>query len=196
MVSALILAAGLSKRMGKENKMLLPYKGKTIIAATVDNIILSGITEIIIVTGFEREKVEAALSGIPVCFVHNRAYEDGMTTSIQRGVTVAEGDGYMICLADMLHIIPAEYTLLNNSFSLQFAVDPACIILPVYGDKNGNPVIFSKHYKADILQHKSMEGCKAIVQDNKEHLIKVQMPTDHVLMDLDYPDDYKKLELG
>lgn len=193
MISAIVLAAGLSRRMGAANKMILPYMGKTIITATVEQIIASGITEIIVVTGFEPEKIKAALAGLPIQLVHNPYYEKGMTTSIQQGVAQAKGNGYMICLGDMIRITPGEYALLNTKFEEQYAVDPACILLPFYNGEKGNPVIFSGHYRQAISAHQDMEGCKGIVQDNKQHLCRIEMPTNHVLMDMDYPEDYQQL---
>ena len=92
MVSAIILAAGLSKRMGNTNKLLLPYKNKTVIATVTENIIAGGIEDIIIVTGFETDKIQDALKGLPVRFADNKDYEKGMTTSIQQGVAVAKGE--------------------------------------------------------------------------------------------------------
>ena len=116
MLSAIVLAAGLSKRMGNNNKMLLPFKGKPVIASTVENILAAGMDEVIAVTGFEHEKIQTALQGLPVRLIHNPYFEKGMTSSVQKGVAHAAGDGYMICLGDMTQITPDEYTLLKNKF--------------------------------------------------------------------------------
>lgn len=193
MVTAIILAAGLSKRMGNDNKMLLTYKGKTIIAATVENIIASGIEHIIVVAGFEYEKIREALEALPVQLIDNLSYEKGMTTSIQKGVASATADGYMICLGDMVHIAPSEYALLARSFDESYAKNEACIIMPFYKGEKGNPVVFSSHYKNAILHNADMEGCKNIVQANRRNIVAIEMLANNILLDLDYPADYEKL---
>lgn len=193
MINAIVLAAGLSKRMGNDNKLLLPYKGKTIIATTVENIIASGIDHITVVAGFERNKIKEALEAMSVQLIDNPGYEKGMTTSIQKGVASATGNGYMICLGDMVHITPSEYALLARSFDDVHAKNEACIILPFYKGEKGNPVIFSSHYRDAILGNTDMEGCKNIVRDNKHNMVAVEMDTSNILLDLDYPADYEKL---
>ena len=71
MLSAIVLAAGLSKRMGQQNKLLLSYKTKTIIETTLENILASGIKDIIVVTGHEHTQVEAAVQHLPVRIIFN-----------------------------------------------------------------------------------------------------------------------------
>ncbi|HRI20082.1 MAG TPA: nucleotidyltransferase family protein [Panacibacter sp.] len=193
MLTAIVLAAGTSTRMGNTNKLLLPYKNKTVIATVAENVINAGIGEVIVVTGFEAEKIQQALKGLPVQFVNNPAYAKGMTTSIQHGVLQAKGNGFMICLSDMVLITPHEYSLLNNCFGEQLMHNEKCICIPLYNKEKGNPVIFSSSYKQAILNHTGMEGCKEIVQENKEYIHFIEMNTPHILQDMDYPGDYEKL---
>lgn len=193
MLSAIVLAAGQSKRMGKVNKLLLPYKGKTVIEIVVENILSAGLGEVIVVTGHEEEKLRNALKNLAVDFVHNPRYLTGMTSSIQEGIRPAEGKGYMICLSDMLLISADEYALLKNGFEKQLLLDDKCICLPVYNEAKGNPVIFSSWYRAAILSHQPKEGCKEIVNANKMNNFLVVMNTPHVLKDIDYPQDYEFL---
>lgn len=193
MFTAIVLAAGLSKRMGTANKLLLPYKGKTIIERTILNLLDAGIEEVIVVTGFEADKITMAVQYLPVRIIYNTAYEKGMTTSIQKGVTVAHGKDFMICLGDMYAITPEEYNVIRMSFEAQVKLDEKCITIPKYNNEKGNPVIFAADYKDDILRHTDMEGCKAIVQSNVEHVHWVEMQSRHILEDLDYPEEYKKI---
>jgi molybdenum cofactor cytidylyltransferase len=194
MVSAIVLAAGLSERMGKHNKLLLPYKGKPVIARVVENILNAGLEELIVVTGHEEEKLRMALQGMTVLFAPNPRYPTGMTSSIQEGIRKAKGKGYMICLSDMVWIRADEYALLKDSFEKQLCIDDKCICLPVYKDVKGNPVIFSSWYKPAILKHEAKEGCKEIVNSNKKNNFLVTMSNPHVLKDIDYPEDYEVLK--
>jgi len=191
-ITAILLAAGESKRMGEANKLLLEVQGKPMIRQTLDQLLQTSAAEIIVVTSEEnyarldqevREKFH---------IIFNPDYKLGMTTSIQRGVAAAtpDTDGYMICMSDQPFIRAEEYELLIKRFSEVLPSDPACIIVPFFQGAKGNPVIFSRHYKEAILAHPEMEGCKGIVQGNKEHLVKVDMPSDAILRDIDTPEDY------
>lgn len=195
-LSAVVLAAGLSKRMGTANKLLLPYKNSTLIRTVVQHILNSGIEEVIIVVGHEAEKVKTALFDLPVQFVLNGQFEMGMTTSIQEGVRHATGAGYMICLADMVLITAEEYVFMKNEFLRQLHHDPSVICLPRYKNEKGNPVIFSSLYRDAILMHGDMEGCKDIVQQSKAHIHWMEMTTPHILQDVDYPKDYQNVTIN
>ena len=193
MLSAVIPAAGLSTRMENKNKLLLPYHGKTVLEATLHNILAAGITDVVVVTGRDAELVRAAIQHLPVRMVHNPHFAAGLTGSIQKGVQEATGDGYMICLADMVLIMPDEYRLLAQQFARRQAVDAKCICLPVYGGRRGNPVVFAAAWREAIMTHEQAEGCKAIVQGHAANVYEVEMTSDHVLQDMDYPEDYLRV---
>jgi molybdenum cofactor cytidylyltransferase len=193
MLSAIVLAAGSSRRMENRNKLLLPYSGRTIITQVLGNLLSAGLEEIIVITGHESSLVSAAIGDLPVRLVHNTSYEEGMTGSIQTGIRSAAGNGYMICLGDMVQITPDEYRILKNAFERQYDLDTQLICLPEYQGEKGNPVIFSDHYRQEILQHQDPEGCKAIVHNHQQHIYKVKMPADHILRDIDTVKDYEEL---
>ena len=151
MVSAIVLAAGLSKRMGNENKLLLHYNNKTIIETTLQHLLDAGMEQIIVVTGYEAQLVTTTIQHLPVTIIHNPLYEKGMTTSIQKGVEAATGKGYMICLADMLSITALEYQSLTAAFEKQWQMDERCICIPQYKNEKGIPLkVFQKWYKERV----------------------------------------------
>lgn len=193
MLSAVVLAAGLSRRMENKNKLLLPYLGKTVVETTVGHILAAGIKDVVVVTGRDAEQVSALLRPLPVRIIYNPRFAEGLTGSIQAGVLHARGDGYMICLADMVLVTPGEYQLLAGHFDRQRQLDDRCICLPVYQGQKGNPVVFAAWYRALIAAHRPAEGCREIVQAHAGHVSRVEMPADHILQDLDSPDDYRRL---
>lgn len=192
MISAIVLAAGLSARMEGKNKMLLPFNGKTVIEKVVENITASGVGEVIVVTGRDALTVHDLLQYSSLKIIYNNDFADGMTTSIQQGIYAANGDGYMICLGDMPFITPEEYRKLNDSFEEQRRMNEACICIAEYQNQKGNPVIFSSFYKKQILDHSSMEGCKGVVQANKENVFVVEMVLGNILKDIDTLTDYNE----
>ena len=99
MMTAIVLAAGLSRRMGKENKLLLPFGEKTVLETTLDNILSSNIEVVLIVIGHEAPQVKKVLddylrrnTGFRRKFfiVENPDFDKGMTTSIQAGVRASQ----------------------------------------------------------------------------------------------------------
>lgn len=194
-ISAIVLAAGESTRMGKQNKLLLPFQGQTLIERTVDTVLQSDVGEVIVVLGHEAQRVREVLGDRPVKFRQNESYQKGMTTSIQSGVQAADDrtDGFMICLSDLPLIEADELNHLLQAFDSAVKVNPFGIVIPLFEGQRGNPVILSAIYKHDILAHQEMHGCKGIIKQNLENVREVEMNTDRVLRDIDTLEDYHKL---
>ncbi len=194
-VSAIVLAAGESRRMGAQNKLVLDFRGKTVIETIVDNVRQSRAAEVVVVLGHQRERVRAVLEPRPVKIVENPHFAEGMTTSIHAGVTAADpaAGGYMICLSDLPFILPAEFDLLIEKFAEAVRAGEKDIIVPVYQGLRGNPVIFSRRYREDILAQRGVMGCRGIVKQHPERVLTVEMPTDNILKDIDTPEDYARL---
>ncbi|MDH5476591.1 MAG: nucleotidyltransferase family protein [Cyclobacteriaceae bacterium] len=194
-VSAIILAAGLSRRMGSDNKLFLSYNGKTIIEWVIDNISNSQAYEIIIVASelsYERLK---KFTSNNVSIVNNFEYKRGMTSSIQAGVQTVSKDsnGYMVCLGDQPTLDTETYNQIINAFSVAFPENKKSIVVPFYKEVKGNPVTFSSYYNSSILNHTAPEGCKEIIDENKSHLIKLSIESNAILNDIDTKDDYDAL---
>lgn len=220
-VSAIVLAAGLSQRMGKKNKLLLEVGTQTLIEKVVETVLMSKIEEVVVVLGHEAIKIQRVLRGKAVKMVKNPLYQLGMTTSIQAGVqaTSKESKGYMIVLGDLAQIEVTELDLLieafqnvievshkkeeaesstieNSSFVEDVIIEGSAklhlspIVIPVFEGRKGNPVIFSDYFREAILQHSNMNGCKGIIEEHSDCVITVEMPNNHVLKDVDTPEDY------
>ena len=195
LISAIILAAGESKRMGEQNKLLLPFRSHTLIEDIIDTVLRSNVGEVIVVLGHEAERVRKVCQTRRVKFVQNDNYQQGMTTSIHCGVQAADADadGFMICLSDLPLIEPDELNHLLYAFEKAVMAKSKYIAIPVFEGQWGNPVIFSVTYKDYILAHAGVMGCKAIIKQNPAQVLEVEMATEHVLRDIDTPEDYEKL---
>ncbi len=192
MISAIVLAAGTSSRMGQKNKLLLSFKGRTFIQQVVEQLLQSKVGEVIVVLGHEGDEIEQLLSQNKVRFAINDNYKSGMTSSIQAGVKASDlqSDGYLICLSDMPFLMTEDY---NQMCAI--VTGNREIGVPFYRHHKGNPVFFSKHFKNDILDHKAPEGCRAIVQNNAQYIIKVHFDHPRILRDIDTMEDYEKAGL-
>ncbi|MCK6695416.1 MAG: nucleotidyltransferase family protein [Thermoanaerobaculia bacterium] len=194
-VCAIVLSAGLSSRMGAQNKLFLPFGKHTVLETTLARIEAAGIAEILVVTGYEQERVRGLFQNKPYRLVENPAFRQGMSSSIKAGVAAARPDaaGFMICLADMPLISGEEYRLLAEALISALETDPMAIVQPRFQEQAGNPVLFSARYRSALLTLEYPEGARPIVQANREHIVPVNMPTDAVLLDADTPEAYQIL---
>ncbi len=194
-ISAIVLAAGASRRMGDANKLLLPWRGRPLIAHVVDVVARSRVDEVIVVLGHQEEVIREALPEGDWRIVVNPDWEDGMTTTIAAGVRAAAPDaqGYVICLCDLPLLEPADFNHLLTAFEQGLEKDPRCIGVPFYAGKRGNPVLFSAAWREAILAQKGLMGCRGLVKDHPEHVLPIEAPNDHVIRDMDTPEAYRAL---
>lgn len=192
MISAIVLAAGKSARMGKVDKMLLPYKESTVIGTVVDELGNSLVDEIIIVENHYCQISEHLDTNVGLKFVTNEDADEGLTSSIQCGVNAASknSSGYLICLGDMPLLTSNNYNLLINNF---IGVKNKVILMPIHDDKRGNPVLFSANFKEDILLLEDKSGCKPVVTANNDLVIEVPFPNSSCHIDIDTMEDYKRI---
>jgi molybdenum cofactor cytidylyltransferase len=99
----------------------------------------------------------------------------------------------MICLSDLPLIESEELNYLIQAFEKVLKENNRSIVVPAFDGQRGNPVIFSASYKVDILDYKELTGCKGVVKQNSDHVLEVEMGTDHVLKDMDTVEDYEKI---
>ena len=196
MISAVILAAGESRRMGAQNKLLLQIGSEVLIRKFVESVCASAADAVLVVLGHEAEKIKAVLQDLTVSFVNNTCFEEGMTTSIQSGVKAAstESTGLMICLADLPFAETSDFNRLIQAFTDFRRTESSLIIVPVFQGQRGNPVLFSAEFRDKILTHKG-EGCREIVRQYPQSVREVCMENDNLLRDIDTPEDYNHSQL-
>ena len=189
-ISGIILAAGLSTRIG-EPKQLLPFEGSTIIETVIDNLLGSKLDEVIVVIGHKAEKIKACIQHKPVKTVFNPDYRNGMLTSAQCGVcSISDSaDAFALTLVDQPFI-----TSDLIDFVLEAHAQTDCgITLPSYDNRRGHPVIFDSRYAADILALEPENGgVRTLFRKYAHDIHYIVVGTDCVLRDIDYRKDYEK----
>ena len=192
MISAVILAAGKSRRMGTQNKLLLQIGSEILIRKFVKSVCASAADAVLVVLGHEAEKIKAVLQDQALQFVKNTCYEKGMTTSIHSGIGAAstESVGLMICLADLPFAETSDFNRLIQAFTDFRRTESSLIIVPVFQGKRGNPVLFSGEFRDKLLAHNG-EGCKGIVSKYSQSVREVSMENDNLLRDIDTLEDYR-----
>ncbi len=186
-VSAILLAAGESKRMGKP-KLLLPLGSSTILGHTIDNLLSSGVDEVIIVLGAEAEEMKRAIAGKPVKVVFNPDYRRGMSTSLIAGLKQVSNQAQrvMVALCDQPLIEKITYNkLINESLNSNKG-----ITVPLYKAKRGNPIIFTINYKDELLGLKGDVGGREIVRRHPDDILEVAVDSGSIYINLNTMDDY------
>ena len=188
-ISATILAAGSSNRMGDLNKLLLLINERPIINLVCTTALETNLNPIVVVTGYQHIKVEKAIPNKSVRLVHNKNWKKGMMSSICVGISVLDEsvNGNMIILGDMPFITKDTLDVLIKEFIKYRGQN---IIFPLYKSKQANPVIFPKNLFPEILSIRGDIGCKKIIEKYKKNTTGVIIDSDEVILDCDTRDDY------
>mgnify|MGYP001257439740 CR=1 FL=1 len=195
MISAVILAAGESRRMGKKNKLLLRIGKEALLVKLVKAVCASDVGQVLVVIGHEAEKIRLELNDFPLSFVNNYNFSEGMTSSIKEGIKEVSqnSDGLLICLADMPYINTSEINKLIHAFVQNRIKEKKLIVVPVFQGQRGNPVLFSIEFRNDILDHKKESGCKGVIKNHSESVMEIPMDNDNILIDVDNLEDFQRV---
>jgi molybdenum cofactor cytidylyltransferase len=195
-IAALVLAAGRSTRMGGPNKLLAEVGGRPLVRIAVEEALASRAKPVIVVTGHQRDKVEAALTGLNVTRVHNPNFADGLSTSVKTGLAALpeDIDGAIVCLGDMPQVTA---TLIDKLIA---AFDPergALVVVPVIDGKRGNPVVWARRFFPELMALDGDVGARQLIGRYPEAVAEMALTDTAALVDVDTPDalDRVKAEL-
>jgi len=185
-IAAIVLAAGQSRRMGKPNKLLAEVAGAPMVAHAVDAALASQAGPVVVVTGHERERVEAALAGREVRFAHNPDYAQGLSGSLKAGLAAlpAGVDGAVVLLGDMPRVGAQHVNRLIAAFN---PVEGRAIVIPTHRGKRGNPVLFGAGLFGEIARVAGDVGAKGVIGQHADEVAEVAFEDDGVLLDIDTP---------
>ena len=191
MISSILLAAGLSKRMGGENKLTKKIQGIPLIKHSVKNILASSINELIIVLGYQKEIIEKLIDKHEkVKFIFNKDFESGMSSSIKIGINHLSdnSEAFFICLADMPMVNSNIYDLLIKSRNRKD------ILVPTYKGQQGNPILFNKSMKEKIMSINGDTGAKKILELNKDKILNLEISDQGVTKGFNTQIDFDSLK--
>ena len=189
MIAGIVLAAGLSRRMG-QSKVLMKVGRRAIIRYVVESVLAGGVDAVWVVTGPDVEPIEAALAGLEVQLVVNPAPEEGQAGSVRTGIAALPDsvEAVLIALGDQPlmppSIIPALLAARRTS--------PKLIVAPRYRDGQGNPVVFKRETFPELLRLTGDQGARPIIQTEPTRVewVELDLP---MPPDVDTPDDYEKI---
>ncbi len=185
-IGALVLAAGRSTRMGDANKLLATLDGIPFVTRAVNAALAARVAQVLVVTGHEADRIQAALAGRPVSFAYNRDFAEGMATSIRCGLAALRPDldAVIVLLADMPRITADEVDRLIAAF------DPRApgIVVPVKDGRRGNPVLWPRRFFREIMELTGDAGARSLIERHADRVTAVPFDTDAIFADADTPE--------
>ena len=192
-VAAIILGAGRSTRMGGPNKLLAEIGGRPLVRIAAEEALASRASPVIVVTGHQREKVEAALQGLKAEHVHNPDFAEGLSTSLKAGLGAVPSDidGAIVCLGDMPQV---RAPLIDR---LVAAFDPergALVVVPSIDGKRGNPVVWSRRFFHELATLEGDVGARHLIARYPEAVVEVPVTDQAALVDVDTPEALSRVK--
>lgn len=186
--TAVLLAAGKSTRMGSL-KALLPWEGTTLLQYQLTQLERSKVDQLVVVIGYQSNKLLPYVEETSAHIVWNQNYEKGKTESIKEGVLAVESDAdcFIITSVDQ----PVNHILLDALIH-QFGQTKANIIIPVYNERRGHPILLSTKLRDEIMQlNEETHGLKAILQKRNDEISELIVEDHSVLFNFNNEKDYE-----
>ena len=197
MISAILLAAGLSSRMNGENKLIKEINDKPLILHSIKNLLGSAVNEIIIVLGYEKDVVENLIEqNKKIKIVFNKDYKKGVSASIKTGLAniSSKSEFFFICLGDMPNVNQNIYNkMIKTIYNYNKKLKPNFkkeIVIPTFEGKDGNPILFSKYMKSKLKNIEGDKGAKELINLYKNKSINVPIKNSGIILDFDNIEDF------
>jgi molybdenum cofactor cytidylyltransferase len=190
--AAIVLAAGLSRRMGAINKLLVGINGTPMIRATVSACVAVCDAPVTVVTGHQAPDIERALAGLNVSFIHNPDYASGQAGSVVAGLNaVPEAKTTLVVLGDQPLL---DSIALQKLLAAHRASDQTRITMPVNGADRGNPLVIPLALMPALMADKTNPGCRKFTRNNPDKVNPVDLPDPAYFTDLDTLDDLESFQ--
>lgn len=191
-VLCVVLAGGSSTRMGERNKLLEPLDGVPMVTTVVRAALASQADDVCVVTGDDRERVEACLSDLPVRLVWNPAHGEGLSTSLKAGVSDLPSGvrAVVVCLGDMPLVRPSH---IDGLIRARLAHPDDSLFVPTWRGRRGNPVLWTVDLLPEIATLTGDVGCRALMARHPTKVREVEMDESGVLTDVDTAEALQEL---
>lgn len=189
MITAVVLAAGRSERMGRP-KMLLPFGRRTLIETVLAGVRRSRVDDVVVVLGAHRENVAAVVSKFAPRAVFNDDLEGGMLSSVIRGLHAvpAAARAFLVVLGDQ-PFPPA--TVIDRLIAGRERTGKG-LVLPVHRGRRGHPLLIDIRYRDEVMALDPSVGLRQLLRDHPDDILEVPVRTPAVLADIDDPEDYRR----
>lgn len=194
-IGAVLLAAGEGTRMGGLAKPLIRLQGVPLVKRHLIALSGAGVDEVVVVTGHERDAVEAQVQEFPVTLAHNADYAQGQQGSVRTGLAALGGkfDAVLVVLADQPLIGAHDLTELIAAFKKSPKRAGGQVLVPVVNGQRGNPILLDAEAHAQILASDTHLGCRNFIERNPELVLVHETSNTRFLTDLDTVEDVQQL---
>ena len=189
MITAIILAAGQSKRMG-QSKMLLPWGEMTVLEKVIVTFKTTEVDDILVVTGGDRQKVEALVGTSARCAFNPDYAEGEMLSSVQTGLAGLEPgvEAVLIGLGDQPQVQARSVRLILD----EYRKNKASIVVPSFQMRRGHPWLVTREHWDEILAIRSPISLRDFLNRHADEIYYISFDNESILQDLDTPEDYLK----
>jgi molybdenum cofactor cytidylyltransferase len=190
MIALVVLAAGLSRRMGA-HKLLLPLGDRPVVAHVVSAALAAHPRPIVVVLGHEAARMRAALPPGDLVVVENPAFATGLSASLRAGLQALppEVTGAIVALGDQ----PLLTSTHLNRLAEVAQASGARILAASYGGRRGNPVYFARAYFPELLAVTGDEGGRAVMARHPGEVALCELGDARAGLDMDTPEDYARV---
>ncbi|MGO9744024.1 MAG: NTP transferase domain-containing protein [Roseiarcus sp.] len=195
-IAAILLAAGTASRYraaggAEASKLIADFHGEPVVRAAAKAALASRAAPLVVVTGYAREKIEAALAGLDAVFVHNADYATGLASSLRAGLAaVPRAAGALVLLGDMPRVPPSALDLLIAAFAER---RDALAVIPVFRGERGNPVLLSRALIPEIERLSGDEGARRLLRAaDPRRILEVAFDDAAITLDVDTPADLRR----
>ena len=186
-VACIVLAAGLSRRMGEVNKLLVQIGDDILLSRVVNACAAVSHHPVTVVTGHQGATVTYALGNAPVNFVHNSSFEEGQMTSVDAGLRGApEAKNYLVALGDQPMITP---DCLIALLTAHHANADGRITVPIVDGTRGNPIVLPAAQRALMLADPFNLGCRKLTRNSPDLVYQFNTANPNFIADIDTPED-------
>jgi molybdenum cofactor cytidylyltransferase len=187
--SAVLLAAGKSERMG-QNKLLLPFGGRTVIQRTLDSLLASRVGEVIVVVGSKAQEINASIGGRRALLVLNPNFAKGMSTSLITGLGMVSNQAIFVIVA--LGDQPLITSRVYNQLIEAAQNSEKGIIIPTCKGERGNPIVISTRYRPELLKQTGDIGGRELLKSHPEDVLEVPVDCEGVVVNINTKEEYEK----
>ncbi len=190
-VSAIVLAAGLSSRMGRSKPLLL-LNGTPLLTHALNALRASDVAEIVVVLGAQADRVRHEIPLESTCVVVNPDFAQGMSTSIRAGLRAVspDSDAFLIVLADQPLVSSSTY----NSLVARLEATAARVLVPTFAGVRGNPVLLHRSLSSEVESITGDVGCRQVLAAHAEEVVEVPVDDPGVLVDIDTVEELHRVE--
>jgi len=195
MISAIVLAAGASSRMGQAKAALpLGQTGETVVARVIRTLIDGGVPNVVVVAGAHIDAVRHAMPAHEprARVIEHAGWQQGQLSSLLAGLRAIDDpllEAAVVTLVDVPMVSPLTVAAVIG----EWRRSRAPIVRPANGDRHGHPVIFDRSVFADLRSANPNIGAKAVFAIHQDRIVNVEVNDPGAFDDIDTPGDYERL---